>query len=65
MIKYLCSTDQRLDLCKKHPNDPDPVRGQVVVSIMSRDRGLSDRNAVMDSMGNLSYSMDPTELPEG
>ncbi|XP_014672884.1 PREDICTED: E3 ubiquitin-protein ligase SMURF2-like [Priapulus caudatus] len=56
---------QRLDLCKKQLNDPDPVRGQVVVSIMSRDRGSSDRNAVTDSMGNLAYSMDPNELPEG
>ncbi|KAK7801297.1 hypothetical protein U0070_008049, partial [Myodes glareolus] len=30
--------DQRLDLCKLGPNDNDTVRGQIVVSLQSRDR---------------------------
>lgn len=27
---FLCSIDQRLDLCKLGPNDNDTVRGQIV-----------------------------------
>lgn len=29
--------DQRLELCKASPDDPEPVKGQIIVSLMSRD----------------------------
>lgn len=28
---------QRLDLCKSSPDDPTPVRGQIIISLLSRD----------------------------
>lgn len=28
---------QRLDLCKSTPDDPTPVRGQIIISLLSRD----------------------------
>lgn len=33
----LFNADQRLDLCKSSADDIDPVRGQIIVSLMSRD----------------------------
>ncbi|XP_046391543.1 E3 ubiquitin-protein ligase SMURF1-like isoform X2 [Ischnura elegans] len=57
---------QRLDLCKADADDPNPVKGQIVVSLMSRDGGgISggsvgnsgvgvSLNAVVDDLGNLS-----------
>ncbi|KAJ9577603.1 hypothetical protein L9F63_005790 [Diploptera punctata] len=57
---------QRLDLCKASSDDPDPVKGQIVVSLMSRDGhgGVAGggHNAVVDSLGDLSC---PEDLPEG
>lgn len=49
-----------MSLCKASPSDPEPVRGQIAVSLMSRDAhtaGGSDRlppTAVVDRMGNVS-----------
>ncbi|XP_072030008.1 E3 ubiquitin-protein ligase SMURF2-like [Amphiura filiformis] len=55
---------QRLDLCKQKPEDNDNIRGQIVISITSRDRlGGSQSGAVVDSR-NIPPS-DPNELPEG
>lgn len=31
------STDQRLDLCKASADDTDPVKGQIIISLLSRD----------------------------
>uniref|UniRef100_T1JG98 E3 ubiquitin-protein ligase n=1 Tax=Strigamia maritima TaxID=126957 RepID=T1JG98_STRMM len=54
---------QRLDLCKTNPDDQETVRGQVVVSLMSRDgHGSGSHNVVVDPLGNLSCL---DELPEG
>lgn len=56
--------DQRLDLTKGHADDPEPVKGQIVISLLSRDgRGSGSVNVVMDRLGNLGFS--PDELPEG
>lgn len=63
-------TDQRLDLCKASSDDPDPVKGQIVVSLLSRDGGghggsgggAGGHNAVVDPLGGLSC---PEDLPEG
>ncbi|XP_071443467.1 E3 ubiquitin-protein ligase SMURF2 isoform X2 [Hetaerina americana] len=58
---------QRLDLCKADADDPNPVKGQIVVSLLSRDGGGINGgggvgssgvgvslNAVVDDLGNLS-----------
>lgn len=55
-------TDQRLDLCKASAEDPDPVKGEIVLSLLSRDGHGGVANAVVDSMGGLSC---PEDLPEG
>ncbi|PNF23201.1 E3 ubiquitin-protein ligase SMURF2 [Cryptotermes secundus] len=57
---------QRLDLCKASSDDPEPVKGQIVVSLLSRDGhgGMAGggHNAVVDPLGDLSC---PEDLPEG
>ncbi|KAK7079920.1 E3 ubiquitin-protein ligase smurf2, partial [Halocaridina rubra] len=54
---------QCLDLTRAGNEDCEPVRGQIVVSLMSRDgRGTGSHNAVVDTQGNLSS---PDDLPEG
>ncbi|XP_049854863.1 E3 ubiquitin-protein ligase SMURF2 isoform X2 [Schistocerca gregaria] len=57
---------QRLDLCKLSLDSPDPVKGQIVVSLLSRDghSGVAGggHNAVVDPLGDLSC---PEDLPEG
>ena len=53
---------QRLDLVSDN-NNPLPVKGQIVVSLMSRDGyGAGSLNAVVDPLGNLTC---PADLPEG
>lgn len=53
---------QRLDLVSDN-NNPLLVKGQIVVSLLSRDgHGIGSHNAVVDPLGNLSCPMD---LPEG
>ncbi|XP_042242157.1 E3 ubiquitin-protein ligase SMURF1-like isoform X2 [Homarus americanus] len=54
---------QRLDLTRIGHDECEPVRGQIVVSLMSRDgRGTGSHNAVVDPLGNLSS---PDDLPDG
>lgn len=54
---------QRLDLARNSGDDGDLVRGQIVVSLLSRDgHGLGSQNVVVDTLGNLSC---PDDLPEG
>lgn len=61
MMSFLA--DQRLDLCKASPDDPDPVKGQIVVSLLSRDGSHgSGLTAVVDPLGGLSC---PDDLPDG
>lgn len=35
--RMLILTDQRLDLCKAAQDDPEPIKGQIVISLMSRE----------------------------
>ncbi|XP_071509511.1 E3 ubiquitin-protein ligase SMURF2-like [Diadema setosum] len=60
---------QRLDLCKHKPEDGDNIRGQIVISLTSRDRvGSSASGAVVDSRNINPLPMlpsDPNELPDG
>ena len=61
----LLLTVQRLDLQKNNSDDGDTVRGQIVISLISRDRGGSGP-MVADPMGRISsIPVDPNELPEG
>lgn len=56
---------QRLDLSRSNLDDLEPVKGQIVVSLLSRDGhgyGCGSQNVVVDRLGNLSC---PDDLPEG
>lgn len=59
---------QRLDLVPDS-NNPLPVKGQIVISLLSRDgHGTGSLNAVVDKLGNLSCAATAVEsafLPEG
>ncbi|KAL8587775.1 hypothetical protein ACOMHN_020993 [Nucella lapillus] len=56
---------QRLDLQRQSSDDTDTVRGQIVISLISRDRGGSGP-AVADVSGiSQAIPYDPNELPEG
>ena len=59
---------QRLDLVPDS-NNPLPVKGQIVISLLSRDgHGTGSLNAVVDKLGNLSCnaaSAVEVFLPEG
>lgn len=63
-VKKLTSiiTDQCLELCKAKDNDRGPVRGQIVVSLLSKDGVTGNRTAVVDSSGHISS---PEDLPPG
>ncbi|XP_062915009.1 E3 ubiquitin-protein ligase SMURF1 isoform X4 [Mobula hypostoma] len=50
---------QRLDLCKLNPTDSDTIRGQIVVSLQTRDR-IGMGGPVVDCRGILD-----NDLPEG
>jgi hypothetical protein len=54
---------QRLDLQKKNPVEGDAVRGQIVISLISRDRGSGMGPSVTDVSD--AISRDPHEVPEG
>ncbi|XP_065214724.1 E3 ubiquitin-protein ligase SMURF2 [Planococcus citri] len=58
---------QRLDLCKANAEDTEPVKGQIVVSLLSREMGNGSSSnaghiAVADPLGDISC---PDILPEG
>ncbi|XP_060071708.1 E3 ubiquitin-protein ligase SMURF2-like [Ylistrum balloti] len=60
---------QRLDLQRNNSDDNDNVRGQIVISLISRDRGSSltgsGPNVTDASVIPSSIPSDPNELPEG
>ncbi|CAL1527475.1 unnamed protein product [Lymnaea stagnalis] len=58
---------QRLDLQRQNSEDTDAVRGQIVISLISRDRGTGGTGAQgQDSSPNsAAIPYDPNELPEG
>lgn len=66
LVFVFLNVDQRLDLCKASSDDSEPVKGQIVVSLLSRDGhgGMAGggHNAVVDPLGDLSC---PEDLPEG
>ena len=64
---YARFIDQRLDLCKANADDTEPVKGQIVVSLLSREMGNGSSSnvghtAVADPLGDISC---PDLLPEG
>ena len=62
----LILTVQRLDLQKASTDDTEAVRGQIVISLISRDRGAGTGPQVADISGlNANIPRDPTELPDG
>lgn len=66
VLPRLSFTVQRLDLQRNAGDtDNDAVRGQIVISLISRDRGGSGP-MVADATGiPSSIPYDPNELPEG
>ncbi|XP_076075095.1 E3 ubiquitin-protein ligase SMURF2-like [Mytilus galloprovincialis] len=58
---------QRLDLQRNNSDDNDNVRGQIVISLISRDRGGSGSGPVNTDASGIPPSIpsDPNELPEG
>ena len=61
-------TVQRLDL-QRNNNDEnnDNVRGQIVISLISRDRGNSGSGPIVTDASGITTSIpsDPNDLPEG
>ncbi|KAK7112097.1 E3 ubiquitin-protein ligase SMURF2-like [Littorina saxatilis] len=56
---------QRLDLQRQSSDDTETVRGQIVISLISRDRGGSGPQ-VTDATGiSQAIPYDPNELPDG
>lgn len=61
-------TVQRLDLQRNNSEDNnDNVRGQIVISLISRDRGGSGSGPIVTDASGIPASIpsDPNELPEG
>lgn len=56
---------QRLDLQRQNPEDTDAVRGQIVISLISRDRGTPVSSPTGTGIQSPSIPYDPNELPEG
>lgn len=56
-------SDQCLELCKASAGDTEAVRGQIIVSLLSRDGGSGGRSplAVVGPAGDLR----PPTLPSG
>jgi len=60
-------TVQRLDLQRNNADDNDNVRGQIVISLISRDRGGSGSGPIVTDASVIPNNIptDPDELPEG
>ncbi|XP_041362701.1 E3 ubiquitin-protein ligase SMURF2-like [Gigantopelta aegis] len=56
---------QRLDLQRQSSDDTETVRGQIVISLISRDRGGSGPQNTEATVIPSSIPYDPNELPEG
>ena len=68
VINFLCLfTVQKLDLQKASPDETEAVRGQIVISLISRDRGVGSLGSQVTDLSGLTTNLprDPTELPEG
>lgn len=74
-FSFVVFSDQRLELCKGSADDIDPVRGQIIISLMSRDGSSSSGNplAIVGPGGDIQGPNDDNEhlmsvndaLPEG
>ncbi|XP_031355138.1 E3 ubiquitin-protein ligase Smurf1-like [Photinus pyralis] len=71
-LYYIISNDQRLDLCKASQDDSEPVKGQIIISLLSRDGPCGGTPlAVVGPLGELrgpaSRELSPQEdeLPPG
>uniref|UniRef100_A0A905QWT7 E3 ubiquitin-protein ligase n=2 Tax=Rhodnius TaxID=13248 RepID=A0A905QWT7_RHOPR len=58
---------QRLDLSKANSDDSEVVKGQIVISLMSRDGPHSSRDITQDNTVSVSHAVSPqaTQLPDG
>jgi E3 ubiquitin ligase SMURF1/2 len=73
MYLFLSFADQRLDLCKSSPDDQTPVKGQIIISLLSRDAIAGTGNpglAIVGPAGDVRGPDDddtPSEprIPEG
>lgn len=56
---------QRLELQKRNADDPDQMKGQIIISLISRDKG-SSAPAITDTPSIQPVILnDPNELPDG
>ena len=61
-MKNKLISDQRLDLTKGNFGDNEPVRGQIILSLMSRDgTGTVSSPSSVDNTGSITS---PDDLPE-
>lgn len=73
MLYKLLFADQRLDLCKSSPDDPTPVKGQIIISLLSRDTITGTGNPGLAIVGPAGDVRGPEEddtsneqrIPEG
>lgn len=64
-VPHVSVSVQRLDLQRQSSDDTETVRGQIVISLISRDRGGSGPT-VTDATGiSQAIPYDPNELPDG
>ena len=60
ILRVRCFAVQKLDLYKANKEDSDSVRGQIVISLISRDRG---NEALVPDVNEIPR--EPNELPDG
>lgn len=56
-----------MDLSKANSDDSEVVKGQIVISLMSRDGPHSSRDITQDNTVSVSHAVSPqaTQLPDG
>lgn len=58
---FLFFSVQQLELQKRNADDPEQLRGQIIISLISRDKG----NSLATITDTPSITNDANELPEG
>jgi hypothetical protein len=71
---FVCFSDQRLDLTRANANDTDQVKGQIVISLLSREQHNSSSchensatpvvQTVVDALGNVASPASPAGIQE-
>ena len=64
-VPVISVTVQRLDLQRQSSDDTETVRGQIVISLISRDRGGAGPHNTEAAVAPPAIPFDPNELPEG